>query len=110
MIANNRNHNHMRVLQLTFCKLIVIFFFFLGFFVFSLTDLKHKFPRLCGVVLCTIERRKGEETPFFLREDLECSGLSTSFALQMIDVTVVSCSDISLMEENGFSLKEHCPK
>jgi len=29
-----------------------------------------------------------------LREDLEYSGLSTSVALQMIDITVVSCSEI----------------
>lgn len=38
--------------------------------------------------------RNKKKLRFLLREDLECSSLPISLTLQMIDITVVSCSEI----------------
>lgn len=95
MIAKNRSHNHMRELQLSFCKLIVIFFFFLGFCFYEFV------AQITALLWCCMPynesswTRNEKKLHFLPRNDLEYMPcLSTSLALQMIDITVVSCSEI----------------
>lgn len=107
MIANNRNHNHMRELQVSFCKLIVIFF--LGFFFFFLPfgfEAQVSTPLgWCLPYNRTSWRRKEKKLHFFwerIWNALACPHpLPCKWLMSLWFHAVTS----SLMEE-----KEHCPK